>query len=148
MWGLGLLRGGLGLCFGLGLPLTTTTMVEHLPVKHRGRWVVLVNLFITFGKLLGAALGHLFLGSLGAGNWRLMVAVTCVLPAITAIAGAFLRESPRFCLFNDQASRCYSILKAIQRVNFRYPGVLLYLESDRPLSQSEPDQFASPTPTS
>lgn len=132
------LRVGLGFCFGLGLPLTATTLVEHLPVKQRGRWVVLLNLCVTFGKLLGVALGYWFLDSLSTGNWRLMVASTCVLPATTVISSLFLRESPRFCLFNGQASQCYSALRVMQRVNFSFPHTLLLLENDCPLSQSKP----------
>lgn len=135
-----LLRIAMGFCFGLGLPLTTTTMVEHLPVKNRGRWVVMISLFITLGKLLAVALARLCLNDLTTGNWRLMVAVTSVLPAITLVGTIFfVHESPRFCLFNEQASRCYSILKSIKKTNFEYPRFLLHLDNIQSLDQSKPD---------
>lgn len=147
MWQLANLRVAMGVCFGLGLPLTTTTMVEHLPVKNRGRWVIMISLFITIGKLLGVLLGRLFLDDLTAGNWRLMIAVTFVLPALTLLGTIlFVHESPRFCLFNEQASQCYSILKSIQSTNFAYPRLLMHLDSPQPLNQSKPDQSKLSTP--
>ena len=132
-----ILRIGLGICFGLGLPLTTTTMVEHLPVRNRGRWIVCINFFITIGKLLGVLLGYLFLDNLSSGNWRLMITVTSVFPLFTFLGTIlFIRESPRFCLFNDQASKCYSILKTIQKINFSCPSLVLYIDNDQPLHES------------
>lgn len=131
----------MGLCFGMGLPLTTTTMVEHLPLRNRGKWIVMINFFITIGKLLGVGLAYLFLGVLGPKHWKQMIAVTGILPFMSAVGLLlFVYESPRFCLFNDQASRCYSILKCIQRVNFGSRNLLLFIDNDLPLEDSKPDQ--------
>ena len=116
------LRLAMGAAFGLALPLTTTMMVEHLPPKNRGRWIVCVNLFMTFGKFLGLLVAYVCLDNLKEGNWRLMIGVTCVFPGFVALSSLFfLYESPRFCVFNQRDIDCFKNLRKIRKINRKYP---------------------------
>ena len=112
-------------------------MVEHLPTKNRGRWIVMINFFITIGKLIGVLFSYLFLDNLTQGNWQKMVATTAIFPIFTALGVIFiLRESPRFCLFNNQESRCFTILNQIKTINLNFPKFLIYLENDNSIENS------------
>ena len=135
-WSLFILRLLMGICFGFCTPLTTTTMVEHLPVKNRGRWVVLVNFFITIGKLWGVLLAAIFLTNLESGNWRIMMAVSGITPLMTLLGALFFMiESPRFCLFNNRESHGFRNLKIIQKFNLRNPKFLLNQQKDKEIAQ-------------
>lgn len=117
------LRFSMGSAFGLALPLTTTMMVEHLPPKNRGRWVICINLFMTFGKLFGLMLAFFCLETFYDGDWRLLIALTAIPPAIVSVCGLFfVYESPRFCLFNGRDSDCYKNLSKIRLINRKFPA--------------------------
>ncbi len=58
-----------GFCFGFSLPLTTSMgnlnliriVTEITPKLYRGKMLLLLSLFITFGKVFGCYIAYFFL---------------------------------------------------------------------------------------
>jgi len=72
-------------------------LTEITIIKYRGKCIVVINFFITFGKLWGCLLAFLCLENFNEGNWRLMMRLSCI-PAVLAcfLIYFFLDESPRY----------------------------------------------------
>lgn len=73
------------------------------PLKYRGKAILTVNFLINLGRLYGIFLGIVFLENFSSGNWRAMMALTC-LPSIFVLLGTFLflKETPRYLLAHQR----------------------------------------------
>lgn len=92
-----------GFGYGFSLPLTTVYITEIVPNKNRGKWIVMINFFVTIGKLYGTLLGYFILDNLTSGNWRRLVLISSILPCIVIIVGYFfLIESLRYSFVNGR----------------------------------------------
>ncbi len=68
-WMFFVLRFFAGLGFGIVLPILSTIVSENSPPAVRGRMVVLLDSFWTYGWVLGSLLAYLMLPGLGS-NWK------------------------------------------------------------------------------
>jgi putative MFS transporter len=105
------LRFLIGMGLGGELPVASTLVSESVPVKERGKIVVLLESFWAVGWLIGALISYFIIPSFG---WRLAVAIT-VIPAIYVI---YLRrglpDSPKFETENQAQKK--SVIEKIQSV--------------------------------
>lgn len=62
-----------GCIYGFALPLTTSMLSEIIPMKLRGKGLVVVNMFISIGKITGCVLAIICLDDFHTGNWRMMM---------------------------------------------------------------------------
>jgi putative MFS transporter len=70
-------RFAVGFCFGFSLPLTTSMsnlkgylVAEITPIEYRGKMLVIINFFLTLGKVLGCFLVYIFISpDLKSGNF-------------------------------------------------------------------------------
>ena len=86
-----------GTTYGFSLPLTTSMLSEIIPSEYRGKGLVILNFFVSIGKLFGCILAAIFLTNFHSGNWKLMMIVSSFPSlAVFICSKMFLLESPRF----------------------------------------------------
>ena len=86
-----------GFVFGLTLPLTTSMISEITPLKWRGRFILIVNFYVSIGKLVAFILACIFLESFTEGNWRGMMITSSFIPLATSILiFLYIKDSFRF----------------------------------------------------
>lgn len=73
---MGVLRLIYGIVYGISLPLTTSMLSEIIPIKYRGKGLVIINMFVSVGKIVGCIYASICLKDLTEGNWRLMMALS------------------------------------------------------------------------
>ena len=131
-WSLLLVRFLYGGSYGFSLPMTPIYVIELFPLKNRGKFTVLINFFVSVGKLYGAFLSMFFLDSFGTGNWRGLMAASTLLPiAILIMVSLFLIESPRFLLVQGRHQEFKAALDGILRFNAK----------GEPYEQIRPDEL-------
>lgn len=115
-----LFRVFLGMFAGFFAPLGATMLAELTPPLLRGRYMSLIQLFLSFGMIFGICMGLAILSDLTTGNWRLLIAV-CSLPGIFAFVFSilFLEESPRFELVLGKYDSAFKITNKINEMNGR-----------------------------
>ena len=100
-----------GFIFGFSLPLTTSMVSEITPLKYRGKMLVIINFFMTFGKLYACGIGFMFLEDMHHGNWRAMMAFSALTPfTVFLFTFFFLKESPRFLIAASRFDEAFEIL--------------------------------------
>lgn len=62
-----------GLTFGLTIALTTTLFSEIVPLKYRGKGLLIINFCVSLGKVFSFILGAIFLQNFTKGNWKMMM---------------------------------------------------------------------------
>jgi uncharacterized membrane protein len=63
---------------------------------HRGRFLIVINFFVSVGKLYAFILAYIFLEDFSRGNWRLMMFISSSTSLLVSfLAKVFLYESPR-----------------------------------------------------
>lgn len=67
-----------GFIYGFALPLTTSMLSEIIPMYLRGKGLVIVNMFISIGKITGCLLAIICLDDFSKGNWRMMMAISAI----------------------------------------------------------------------
>ena len=67
-----ILRGMFGFVFGLILPLTSTVISEIVPKEIRGRCMLVMQIFMIFGRIYQVCVQYIFWDSLAVGNWRVL----------------------------------------------------------------------------
>lgn len=77
-----------GFTYGFTIAITTSVFAEITPAKYRGKGILLLNFFVSIGKLYGLLLAYIFLDTFTSGNWRLMMICSCV-PNIFVLLGSF-----------------------------------------------------------
>lgn len=90
-----------GIIYGFSIPLTTSMISEITPLKFRGKSLVLINFFVSIGKLYGCLLAYIFLENFTKGNWRLMMITSGISSLLVFLGSIFiLKESARFLIAN------------------------------------------------
>jgi MFS transporter, putative metabolite:H+ symporter len=112
-------RFAVGFCFGFSLPLTTSMIAEITPIEYRGKMLVIINFFLTLGKVLGCFLVYIFISpDLKSGNWRLMMITSGIIPLIVLYGSlTFILESPRFLLSVGQIDQAAEVIDKILLTN-------------------------------
>jgi putative MFS transporter len=68
---------------------------EITPIKYRGKSLVIINFFVSIGKIFGCILAIIFLKSFTEGNWKAMMFTSGIPSLIVFIGGKFyILESP------------------------------------------------------
>ena len=62
-----------GFTFGLTIALTTTMFSEIVPLKYRGKGLLVINFCVSLGKVYSFILGAIFLQNFTKGNWKMMM---------------------------------------------------------------------------
>lgn len=107
-----------GFTYGFSLPLTTSMLSEIIPIQYRGKGLVFLNFFVSLGKLIGCFLAMICLDSFSSGNWRLMMVLSSFPSLIVFFASsAFLMESPRFLLANQQYEESILVINKMIEIN-------------------------------
>lgn len=87
---------------GFTIPLTTTMISEVTASTHRGRFLIVINFFVSIGKLYAFILAFVFLEDFSRGNWRMMMFISSLTSLmVSLLAKFFLYESPRLTNFNS-----------------------------------------------
>lgn len=69
----------------------------------RGRFLIIINFFVSIGKIYAFLLAYYFLDNFHSGNWRIMMCVSSFTSLIVGIlALCFLMESPRYLIANNR----------------------------------------------
>lgn len=139
--------------FGVGgLLVPFDILAELVPVEHRGRDLVFIEYFWTFGTLLVPLVAFLTLGNEvddindNQDGWRYFVAI-CALPCLlSAIIGTCLvPESPRWLLTVGKADKAMEILRQGAKANHKDPFVVFpegtMLKAEQPEASSIKDLF-------
>jgi len=118
-----------GFIYGFSLPLSISMVSEIIPIKYRGKLIVLTNFCVSIGKIWGIFLAYMTFHNLNEGNWRFMMALCGVTPLLVVIGMYFfVKESPRFLLSTRKYEKAFDIIDHIGFVNFENKKIL-YLNS-------------------
>lgn len=115
-----IIRGIFGILLGFVVPLVPALVVEWTPTEKRGKILVIVTSFFSFGQLLSIIIAWFCLKDLGEGNWRLML-IICSFPLLLVWFGCykFLLESPRYTMIYKDISSGIDILNEVILYNER-----------------------------
>ncbi|KAI9332443.1 MFS sugar transporter-like protein [Zopfochytrium polystomum] len=109
-------RAGVGLGQGLMLPSGPVYMGEIAPVEIRGTMMSLWQLMYSVGAL-GSYLVALFMGwhsELGNWQWRMVLIMQVVAPAIFVFTVWMDPESPRWLIYNDRNDEAQAVLAKLR----------------------------------
>lgn len=112
------LRGLFGIIVGFFSPLAYTILAEITPLKYRGKYMILISIFYTFGELISCGIAMLTLNNLTTGNWHALLAWS-TLPAFIAwvFSLIFLDESPRHEMMIGNYENGIKVLNKMYNVN-------------------------------
>lgn len=86
-----------GFTFGLTIALTTSMFSEIVPTSYRGKGLLLLNFFVSIGKVFSVILAYMYLDNFNQGNWKGMMVASSFLSLMVFAGGCFfMYESPRF----------------------------------------------------
>ncbi|KRX08051.1 Major facilitator superfamily domain, general substrate transporter [Pseudocohnilembus persalinus] len=112
-----------GMIYGISLPLTTSMFSEIIPMQYRGKGLVIINLFVSVGKIVGCLFAWICLDNFSSGNWRLMMVLSSF-PSLIVFWGSFyvLSESPRFLVASKQIDEGIEVLNKMIVENNKSQG--------------------------
>lgn len=119
-----------GLGFGAGgTGQSVTYYVEFLPVKGRGIFVVLMEVWWAFGGIFGAVLAIAVLGE-GHLNWHWYLGLAAIPLALAIFLFPFVPESPRFYLVKGKLDKARKVIERVAWFNCKTapPGRLVFQE--------------------
>lgn len=103
-----------GFCYGFSIPLPSSLIGEIIPLKWRGKSLVLLNFFVTVGKLFGCLLAYLCLDSFDKGDWRKMMVISSIPSLLVFIGSIFIiKESPRYYLNTKEFTLAFESINAM-----------------------------------
>ncbi|GAA0153735.1 secondary carrier transporter [Lithospermum erythrorhizon] len=102
--------------------------LEFAPTSSRGAWTVSLSVFYAIGSILGNALAWIIMPRFG---WRWLNTISCILPLLALVFGAFVPESPRYLCMKGRTSEAYKVLQKIATMNKREVpnGTLVFIPS-------------------
>lgn len=102
--------------FGIGgSPIPFDLLAEILPRAMRGKFLVFIEFFWTFGSMFVTGLAWLILSDKG---WRVLIYATAVPVTISCIVSYFyLPESPRWLLIKGKVKEAEAVLRNIADTN-------------------------------
>lgn len=84
----------------------------------RGRFLIVINFFVSVGKIYAFLLAYLFLEDFNKGHWKLMMCVSSFTTLIVGIlALCFLMESPRYLMASGNVIEGLNIVEEIIHKN-------------------------------
>ena len=93
---------------------------ELIPMKYRGRGMLILNFSASFGKLFGIFLAYLFIPDLTTGNWRMMIIISSALPfGALVLIMLTMDESVRFLLSIKKFEAAKEIINSMIDANNR-----------------------------
>lgn len=97
---LGTTRLLLGLVYGFSVSIPNSYAAEIFNIKYRGKILLILNIMLTFGKVLAAVFASLYLGKdLALHNWQPVIYSSSIGAFLAVIISTcFMTESPRFLL--------------------------------------------------
>ncbi|CAD8103528.1 unnamed protein product [Paramecium primaurelia] len=133
-------RLGYGFVYGFSIPLTTTMISEITAPDVRGRFLIVINFFVSVGKIYAFLLAFLCLENFNQGHWRLMMSLSSTTSLIVGIlAWIFLMESPRYLMASGQVVEGLNIIEEIIHKNQNNKGLISRLfKSVQPEVSSDP----------
>lgn len=124
-----------GFIYGFSLPLSISMVSEIIPVKYRGKAIILTNFCVSLGKVWGIFLAYLTFENLNQGNWRLMMCLCSITPLLVVLGiFFFVKESPRFLLSIKNYNKAFDVIDNIGAVNFSKKD---WLKIEQPTKQEE-----------
>lgn len=107
-----------GLCFGLTIAITTTMFSEIVPLKYRGKGLLIINFCVSLGKVYSFILSAMFLQNFTNGNWKMMMVCSSFPSLIVVILViAYMQESARFLLAIGREEESFRILDKMLELN-------------------------------
>ncbi|MCC6148234.1 MAG: MFS transporter [Anaerolineaceae bacterium] len=102
--------------FGVGgtLPVDYSIFAEYLPVKKRGRNLVLLEAFWALGSVAAAGLAWLVVPTLG---WRWLLGISAIPGLIIFFIRRYVPESPRYLLVNGRTKEAEVVLRQVAAEN-------------------------------
>jgi MFS family permease len=107
-----------GLLFGISMPISQVVISEIVPLRYRGRFIVLLQLIYICGILYLTGCCFIFLDSFSSGDWRSLLRINAI-PASLCLLGSmvFLRESPRLYIAQGRYEKGFIELDGMGRKN-------------------------------
>jgi putative MFS transporter len=103
-----------GIGVGGTLPVDYSIFSEYLPVKKRGRYLVLLEAFWSVGTIVLAGLAWLIVPNFG---WRWLLAVSALPGLIIFFIRRNVPESPRYLLVSGRKEEARAVLEQVAREN-------------------------------
>ncbi|RPI85649.1 MAG: MFS transporter [Chloroflexi bacterium] len=109
-----ILRAITGIGVGGTLPVDYSIFAEYLPVKSRGRYLVLLESFWALGTIAAAGLAWLIVPRFG---WRWLLAVSALPGILIYFVRRSIPESPRYLLVSGRSDEARPVLERVSREN-------------------------------
>lgn len=109
--------------FGIGgLTVPFDILAEFLPTENRGKYLLLIEYFWTFGSMVVPVIAYVSLELFY--SWRVFVAI-CAIPCVLSLFAsmAFVPESPRWLVQEGRNDEAIAILRKAAAVNGIDPNV-------------------------
>jgi sugar phosphate permease len=94
-------------------------MISEITAPNvRGRFLIIINFFVSVGKIYAFLLAYLFLEDFSKGHWRMMMCVSsCTSLIVGILALIFLMESPRYLMASGQVVEGLNIVELMIHKN-------------------------------
>lgn len=90
-------------------------MISEITAPNvRGRFLIIINFFVSIGKIYAFVLAYLCLTDFNTGHWRLMMCLSSITSLIVGILSYIhLMESPRYLLASGYVVEGLNIVEEI-----------------------------------
>lgn len=107
-----------GICYGLSIPLSAISMLEISPMVYRGKILIILNFFTSFGRIIALICSIYLLEGEHADDWRRFMLYTVPFTLLAPILVAILtHESPRYLLTCQENERAFDVIEHMQITN-------------------------------
>jgi len=109
----------MGFLIGFVIPIFPAFCVETVPMRLRGKAMVMINTLFSMGLIAGNLLAYFCLDDLTHGDWRLMIAICSLFPFVVWFcAWKYMYESARFELTVGRIDDGIKILTEVGKFNY------------------------------